>query len=242
MPQVFPQVNIYLMYGLTEAFRSTFLAPAKFEAKMGAIGQAIPGNEVFIVKPGVGLAKPGEEGELVHRGPLVSMGYWGRPEVTREKIRPCPELASLIGNEPVVFSGDTVRIDADGDLWFVARNDAMIKTSGFRVSPDEVEDLVSRSGLVEDVVAFAVDDDELGQVVHVAVTPFPGVGKERLMQHCRAVMPPYMLPRELHLWDGSMPRTSSGKLSRPEVVRGCKERMSGPALQPGAGADNMEEV
>ena len=133
------------MYGLTEAFRSTFLPPEKFAAKKGSIGRAIPGAEVHVVREGIGIAGPGEQGELVHRGPLVSLGYWGRPDVTAEKIRPCPELG--IGDEPVVWSGDTVRVDADGDLWFVGRTDAMIKTSGFRLSPDEVEDLVCRSGL-----------------------------------------------------------------------------------------------
>lgn len=221
MPDAFPGVDIYLMYGLTEAFRSTFLPPDKFRRKMGAIGRAIPGAETYVVKHGHGVAGPGEQGELVHRGPLVSMGYWGKPEITGEKIKPCPELAHLIGDEPVVYSGDTVRIDEDGDYWFVSRNDAMIKTSGFRVSPDEIEDLVCRSGIVGDAVAFGRDDDELGQVVHVAVSPLAGFEEAALMTHCRRAMPHYMVPRAIHVWHEPMPRTSSGKLARPDVVRGC---------------------
>ena len=218
MPQVFAGADLYLMYGLTKSFRSTYLRPEKFSSKMGAIGQAIPGAEVYVIKPGEGIAGPGEQGELVHRGPLVSMGYWGRPEATREKIRACPELASLIGEEPVVYSGDTVRVDADGDLWFIGRNDAMIKTSGMRLSPDEVEDLVYRSGLVADAVAYGVEDDALGQAVHVAVAPLDGFCEATLLKHCRRVMPHYMLPQKIQVWREAMPRSSSGKLARPEII------------------------
>jgi acyl-CoA synthetase (AMP-forming)/AMP-acid ligase II len=221
MPEVLPDTRVYLMYGLTEAFRSTYLAPDRFVRKMGAIGQAIPGSQVHVIKHGVGVAGPGEQGELVHRGPLVSMGYWKRHDATAEKIRPCPELAELIGDEPVVYSGDTVRIDEDGDLWFVSRSDALIKSSGFRVSPDDVEDLVHRSGLAADVVAFGVADELLGQTVHVAASLLPGASTEALMAHCRAVMPGYMVPRQIHVWPDPMPRTASGKLARPQVIAHC---------------------
>lgn len=229
LPAVFPGVEVFLMYGLTESFRSTFLPPASFATKMGSIGRAIPGAEVYVIRPGEGIAGPGEQGELVHRGPLVSLGYWGRPDATAEKIRPCAELAHLIGDEPVVWSGDTVRVDADGDFWFVARADAMIKTSGFRLSPDEVEDLLCRSGLVADAVAFGVDDDEFGQVVHVAVAPIGGFDPAALVAHSRKAMPSYMVPRRFHLWDGTMPRTASGKLDRPEITRTCRAILAAEA-------------
>jgi acyl-coenzyme A synthetase/AMP-(fatty) acid ligase len=110
-------------------------------------------------------------------------------------------------------------VDEDGDLWFVSRNDAMIKTSGFRLSPDEVEDLVCRSNMVGDVVAFGVADDLLGQAVHVSVTPLPNFELAALLAHCRAVMPGYMVPKRVHVWPDAMPRTASGKLARPEVIR-----------------------
>jgi acyl-CoA ligase (AMP-forming) (exosortase A-associated) len=227
IPSALPGVDVYLMYGLTEAFRSTYLAPHKFKTKMGSIGQAIPGAEIYVIKHGVGVAHHGEEGELVHRGPLVSLGYWERPEATRDKIRPCPELASLLGNEPVVYSGDIVKVDDEGDLWFVGRNDAMIKTSGFRLSPEEVEDHVSRSGLVGDVVAFGVEDDLLGESVHVAITPLQDLDRPALLKHCRSTMPHYMVPKEVHVWRNAMPRTASGKLSRPDVVRICRASIAG---------------
>ena len=226
IPRLFPDVDVYLMYGLTEAFRSTYLSPEKFQRKMGAIGQAIPGAEVYVIKHGEGIAHPGEQGELVHRGPLVSLGYWGKPEVTEQKIRPCPELWHLIGDEPVVYSGDIVRVDADGDLWFIGRNDAMIKTNGFRVSPDEIEDLVCRSGVIAEAVAFGVEHEDLGQAVHVAILPVGNFDEEALLLYCRRAMPSYMVPRRFHIWPESMPRTSSGKIARPDVVRLCREWMS----------------
>ncbi|WP_246082570.1 AMP-binding protein [Rubellimicrobium rubrum] len=222
MPAVFPGVDIYLMYGLTEAFRSTFLPPEKFSQKMGSIGQAVPNAQVFVVKHGAGLAGPGEQGELVHAGPLVSLGYWQRPDLTTQKIRPCPELSDLIGDAPVVYSGDLVRVDEDGDLWFVGRMDDMIKTSGFRLSPTEVEDLVSRSGLAADIVAYGVEDDDLGQVVHVALTPLDGFSGAAMMAYCRRAMPHYMVPRRIQPWAGPMPRTASGKLDRPQVISRSK--------------------
>ncbi len=227
MSAALPNVQVYLMYGLTEAFRSTYLAPERFEAKLGSIGQAIPNVETFVIVPGKGVAEPGEEGELVHRGSLISRGYWNKPDATAAKIRPCPELQTLIGDEQVVYSGDRVRIDADGDMWFVGRADAMIKSMGFRLSPTEVEEIVHKSGLVQEVVAFGVDDDLAGSVVHLSVAnPGATIDADALMAHCRAHMPHYMIPKQIHPWPGEMPRTASGKIDIPAVVRTIKQRLS----------------
>ncbi len=237
MPKLLPGTQIFLMYGLTEAFRSTYLPPDKFARKMGAIGRAIPHAEVYVIKPGLGIAGLGETGELVHRGPLVSQGYWNRPEATAEKIRPCPELKELIGDEPVVYSGDVVRVDEDGDLWFVGRNDSLIKTSGYRVSPDDVEDLVHGSGIATDVVAFGVEDALLGQSIHVAISLLPGATLNQLLAHCRTVMPSYMVPQSIHVWPAAMPRTASGKLARQDVIRGCRGAPPEPVIPDLQGAE-----
>ena len=221
MPKVFPGVEIYLMYGLTEAFRSTYLPPELYEKKMGSMGRAIPNVETFIVDDEIGVSGPGQQGELVHRGSLVSLGYWGRPDITAEKIKPCPQLKDLFGDEKVCYSGDLVRIDEDGDYWFVSRKDAMIKSSGFRISPTEIEDVISKSGTVGHVVAFGAPDEMLGQAVEAVVTPIEGqnLDMDQLMAYCRDNMPNYMAPRKIHLWDGEMPRTGSGKLDRPTITK-----------------------
>jgi acyl-CoA synthetase (AMP-forming)/AMP-acid ligase II len=229
MPSVFPGVDIYLMYGLTEAFRSTYLPPNRFHDKKGSIGRAVPHADIHVVKPGLGLAGPGEQGELVHAGPLVSMGYWERPEATAERIRPCAELGHLIGDTPVVWSGDLVRVDEDGDLWFVGRMDDMIKTMGFRLSPTEVEDAAARTGLVVEAVAFAMDHPEMGQAVQLACVLKDKADAAALRAACRKVMAPYMIPQNFYAWPGAMPRTASGKLDRPAIIAACRNG-SLPAL------------
>lgn len=220
MPSVFPGTKVYLMYGLTEAFRSTFLEPEMFHEKMGSIGKAIPNVEVFVVDHDQGLCGPGEQGELLHRGSLISAGYWGQPEETAAKIKPCPHLAHLIGDEKVLYSGDIVRLDGDGYLWFVSRADAMIKCSGFRVSPSEIEDTIYQSSLVRHVVAFGVADELKGQVVHVVVSSPAShpVNVEQLLHYCRRHMPAYMVPHRIHQWPGEMPKTGSGKIDRVTVI------------------------
>ncbi len=225
MPRVFAQSKIVLMYGLSEAFRSTYLRPELFHAKKGSIGKAIPNAETYVIDPAIGVCGPGQQGELVHRGSLVSLGYWGKPEATAEKIKPCPQLAHLIGDEKVVYSGDIVRIDEDGLYWFVGRRDAMIKASGFRISPTEVEDIVFHSGLVSDVVAFGTPDEVSGQVVEIAVTTANGTAVDvpALLRHCVRQMPSYMVPRKVHQWQGEFPRTGSGKVDRPRVVHAYED-------------------
>jgi len=228
MPGLFPGVEIFLMYGLTEAFRSTYLPPHLFKTKMGSIGRAIPNTEIFVVDAEKGICGPGEQGELLHRGGLISGGYWNNPAATEEKIKVNKHLRPLIGDEKVVHSGDIVRVDEDGYLWFVSRMDTMIKCSGYRLSPTEVEEIVSgHAGVIENV-AFGVDDDELGQVVHVAVgVAVEGDFKvEDLHQFCVKKMPSYMVPRKIHTFDGNMPRTSSGKIDRPAVIKQCLESLA----------------
>lgn len=229
LPSLLPSVRIHLMYGLTEAFRSTSLHPDRVTQKLGSMGTAVPNVETFVVVPGRGLAKPGEHGELVHRGSFISQGYWGRPEQTEERIRPATELPQLPKHEKVVWSGDIVRADADGDLWFVGRSDAMIKTMGFRLSPTEVEDIVFRSGLATQVVAFGVPDEVAGQVVEICVSHQSGtVDTAAILAHARAHMPHYMVPRRIHVWPAEMPRTASGKIDVPTVVKGCSNRHDVP--------------
>jgi acyl-CoA ligase (AMP-forming) (exosortase A-associated) len=230
MPKFFPGAGIFLMYGLTEAFRSTYLPPELFKSKTGSIGKAIPNVEVYVVNEH-GICGPGESGELVHRGSLISMGYWANPAATAEKIKPCPQLRALIGEEKVCYSGDTVRIDEDGYLWFVGRNDSLIKCSSVRLSPTEVEDFMYQSQLIGDAVAFGVADEELGQAVHVAVSArgAEAIDTDGLNLFCRRNMPHYMVPRRVHVWPGVMPRTASGKIDRPTVIESCMQSLGQPA-------------
>ncbi len=227
LPRVFPGVEINLTYGLTEAFRSMLLPPDRYHDKMGSFGKPVANVDVFVVDPVKGLCGPGETGELIHRGTLLTKGYWENPEATAERMRPCEALRPLIGDELVHYSGDLVRIDEEGFYWFVGREDAMIKTSGYRMSPTEIEEIVYESGLVTNAVAFGATDDEmLGQGVYLAVARDSGpVDLAALEAHCRREMPHYMVPRRIHAWDGAMPRTANGKIDRQAVIAG-----SGPTV------------
>ena len=143
-----PETNIYLMYGLTEAFRSTYLPPDEIDQKPGSIGKAIPNAEVMVLKDDGSPCTPGETGELVHRGPLVALGYWNNPEKTAKRFKPLPSPNGGATEEIVVWSGDKVRMDEEGYLYFIGREDEMIKVSGYRISPTEIEEVLYKSGLI----------------------------------------------------------------------------------------------
>ena len=218
MREMFPVAEIFPMYGLTEAFRSTYLDPALVDEHPDSIGTAIPFAEVMVLRPDGTGTDAGEAGELVHAGPLVAAGYWNDPVRTAERFRPAP-AGSLHGGT-AVWSGDTVRRDEAGLLYFVSREDAMIKTSGNRVSPTEVEEAALSSGLVAEAVAMGVPDDRLGQAIALILRPAPPRGREveaELRNHLRRELPNVMQPSFL-LWREEMPRSPNGKLDR-EALR-----------------------
>jgi acyl-CoA ligase (AMP-forming) (exosortase A-associated) len=212
---IFPQAKPYLMYGLTEAFRSTYLDPAEVDRRPDSIGKAIPNAEILVVREDGSECDPGEHGELVHRGALVAMGYWGDPARTAERFKPVPSRDDAICvSETAVFSGDLVRRDEDGFLYFVGRKDEMIKTSGYRVSPTEIEEVAYGTGLVGDAVALGVDDERLGQHIVLAVSPANGrLEPEELLQELRRQLPLYMVPKQVVVRP-SLPRSPNNKFDR----------------------------
>ena len=174
---IFPQAKPFLMYGLTEAFRSTYLNPSEVDRRPDSIGKAIPNAEIVVVGRDGEVCGPGEEGELVHRGALVAMGYWNDRERTAERFRAAPgRQKELPLEEKAVWSGDTVRTDEEGFLYFVGRSDGMIKASGYRVSATEIEEAVLAMANVEEAVAVGVPHPELGQAIVLIVTPAHGTG------------------------------------------------------------------
>ena len=216
---VLPKADLFLMYGLTEAFRSTYLPPQELARRPGSMGRAIPNAEVLVVRPDGSLCEADEPGELVHRGALVSLGYWNDPVKTAERFRPAPgQDPALPLTELAVWSGDTVRRDADGYLYFIGRSDDMIKVSGYRVSPSEVEEAVHASGLVEEAVAFGVPHPALGQgIVLLAVAREPGLTAAALQKECQRRLPAWMVPAHIALHPGPLPRNPNGKFDRPSL-------------------------
>ena len=216
-----PNVRPFLMYGLTEAFRSTYLPPSEVDRRPGSMGKAIPNAEILVVHPDGTPCKPGESGELVHRGSLVGLGYWNDPEKTAERYKPVPgQLAGLVLTELAVWSGDTVRIDEDGFLYFLGRRDEMIKTSGYRVSPSEVEEALYRSGLVAEAVALGVPHPTLGHAIVVVAVAGPGApasGADALIADCRRRLPAYMVPAHV-AWRDALPKNANGKFDRAALA------------------------
>jgi acyl-CoA ligase (AMP-forming) (exosortase A-associated) len=208
MREVFPAADIYSMYGLTEAFRSTYLEPALLDTHPESMGRAIPFAEIMVID---GEGREAEEGELVHVGPLVAQGYWQDPERTAERFKPAPTGSAYGGM--AVWSGDRVRRDAEGLLYFVGREDGMIKTSGNRVSPTEVEEAVVASGYAAEAVALGLPDPRLGEAIALVLRPDRSGDEPALRAWLRQQLPNFMQPGPI-LWRDELPRSPNGKLDR----------------------------
>jgi len=210
-----PETRIFLMYGLTEAFRSTYLPPEEVDERPESMGKAIPNAEVRVVREDGTECEPGEPGELVHRGPLVALGYWNDPARTAERFRPAPGLPDgLPRPEIAVWSGDQVYRDEAGYLYFVGRQDEMIKSSGYRISPTEIEEVAYGHGGMAQAVALGVEHPALGQTIVLVVEATESdVGEESLLTHCRQHLPPFMLPQTIRV-RAELPRNANGKIDR----------------------------
>ncbi|MTV36424.1 acyl-CoA ligase (AMP-forming), exosortase A system-associated [Duganella radicis] len=219
-----PHVQIYLMYGLTEAFRSTYLAPEQLDIRPDSIGKAIPNAEILVLRPDGSSCAPNEPGELVHRGALVSMGYWNDVARTAERFRHLPPRDGLPLAELAVWSGDTVRADDEGYLYFIGRSDDMIKTSGYRVSPAEVEEVAYASGLVTEVAAFGVPHPLLGQSI-VLVAVGDALDGDAVLAACKRGLPAYMLPARIEMRNRPLPRNPNGKIDRKLLAQELEVRV-----------------
>ena len=218
--EILPDTRIFLMYGLTEAFRSTFLPPDEIDRRPTSIGKAIPECEVFPLTSDGRRAGPGEPGILVHRGPTVSLGYWKRPEDTARVLRPNPLRDPAHVGEIVCWSGDLVYEDEEGYLYFVGRQDAMIKSAGYRISPTEVEDALMATRAFRQVAAIALPDDWLGQrLVAVAVAQADAVAVDTaaVLKSVATELPAHMVPSRIDMVR-SLPTTPNGKVDYKALV------------------------
>jgi acyl-CoA ligase (AMP-forming) (exosortase A-associated) len=215
-----PSVKVFLMYGLTEAFRSTYLPPTELDKHPDSIGRAIPNAEIMVVRADGAPCDIDEPGELVHRGALVSLGYWNDPDKTAERFKPAPgQNGALPITELAVWSGDTVRMDEEGLIYFIGRNDDMIKVSGYRVSPTEVEEVLHATGMVSEVAAFGVAHPTFGQAIVAIACPkteCTDIDKlsNALLKYCQQNLPAYMVPTRITIQHNALPRNHNGKIDR----------------------------
>ena len=218
LTSIFPQADLYPMYGLTEAFRSTYLDPALVDKHPTSMGKAIPFAEILVIDDGDDPAGPGEEGELVHCGPLVAQGYWQDPERTAERFRPAPTQSTYGGT--AVWSGDRVIREENGLLYFVGRRDAMIKSAGNRISPQEIEEAAIATDLVAEAVALGIPDKRLGHAIHLVVRG--NSDSKTLAKALKQELPNFMQPQVIH-WRDKMPLNPNGKIDRNAILRELTE-------------------
>lgn len=215
-----PDSRFFLMYGLTEAFRSTYLPPEQIDIRPDSMGKAIPNAEILVVREDGSLCDAHEPGELVHRGSLVSLGYWNDPTTTAARFKPAPgHTPQLPLTEIAVWSGDTVTRDEEGYLYFVGRKDDMIKTSGYRVSPTEIEEVVYASGLAKEAAALGIEHDALGQAVVVVVSSDApeSFDSQAIINVCKAQLPNFMIPAKVIALP-TLPRNPNGKIDRKALI------------------------
>jgi len=219
--QKVPNSQFFLMYGLTEAFRSTYLPPEQIDKRPDSMGKAIPNAEVLVVREDGSPCAPHEPGELVHKGSLVAMGYWNDPIKTSERFKPAPnQLPELPLTEIAVWSGDQVSMDEEGYFYFVGRKDDMIKTSGYRVSPTEIEEVIYASGQAKEAAALGINHPSLGQAIVVVIKPehTNTFNEQELIAECKRQLPNFMVPAKT-IALSELPKNPNGKIDRKQLTQ-----------------------
>lgn len=223
LQQSLPDTDIFLMYGLTEAFRSTYLPPDQVTTRPESMGKAIPNAEILVVREDGSECAPGEPGELVHRGALVAQGYWNDPEKSAERFKPCPsQLSEIPLTEIAVWSGDQVKKDDEGYLYFISRKDEMIKTSGYRVSPTEIEEVIYSLKMVNEVAALGLTHPALGQAILLVIAGDENTDREAILKHCQKELPNFMIPQAIEV-KSALPRNQNGKIDRKTLSTEYKD-------------------
>ena len=208
--QIFPDVRIYSMYGLTECKRVSYLPPEELGRRPQSVGTGMPNEEVWIVDENHHRVGPGIVGELVVRGSNVMRGYWGLPEETERALRP-----GRYPGEKVLFTGDLFRMDEDGYLYFVGRKDDMIKTKGERVGPREIENCLYEIKEVAEAAVIGIPDDILGQAIKAYVAFGDGhvISEQDIIRHCRKNLEDFAIPKAVQFMK-TLPKTPNGKIDK----------------------------
>lgn len=224
--QLFPTTKLFLMYGLTEAFRSTYLDPDEVDRRPDSIGKAIPNVWVEVINKNGKLCEAGEVGELIHGGACVTKGYWNNPEMTARVFRPNPILPKENQFlDRVVYSGDLVKKDQEGFLYYVGRKDAMIKKEGYRVSPTEVEELLMGHQDVFEAVTCGMEYETAKNEIVALVTAKREIDVKELYTFCRQRAPEYLIPDRILVMD-QFAKTETGKIDRPKVIKEAHAKLA----------------
>jgi len=221
----FPRTDIIVMYGLTESFRSTYLPFAEMTRRPGSIGKAVPEVEILVLDKDGERCKPGEKGELVHRGAFVTYGYLNNPELNAKKFIQLNMGTKGCLPERAVRSGDQVSMDEDGFIYFHGRMDQQIKSSGYRISPDEVAQAVLSTPGLSQAVVFGLPDEALGEAIHVAYETYNQEEVEiiEIKRHAKTSLASYAIPHHYHFYE-KIPLNANGKVDVTKLKRDVSGR------------------
>ena len=217
--EMFPDINIYSMFGLTECKRVCYLPPEQIDIRPDSVGKAMPNCATSILDPDDRPITPGQIGELVIEGPNVMAGYWRDPELTAKTYRTDPETGTRR-----LYSGDYFKEDSEGYLYFLGRKDDMIKTRGERVSPKEIENSLSQMPAVAEIAVIGVPDETLGQAPKAFIVKdrTGTITETDVMKYAAANMESFMVPKYVEFLD-SLPKTPNGKIDKKELKKREKE-------------------
>ena len=194
-------------YGLTETSPAVCINPLTVTEFSGSIGVPVPSTEVSIQDEQGNLLPVGESGEMCVRGPQVMKGYWQRPE----------ETAKVISEDGWLRTGDVAQMDESGFVRIVDRLKDMILVSGFNVFPNEIEEVIASHEGVLEVGVIGEVDPERGEVVKaVIVKKDPALTEALVIEHCRANLTAYKVPKLIEFRD-ELPKSNVGKILRREL-------------------------
>ena len=200
-----PGARIFVMYGQTEATaRLSYLPPERLDDKLGSVGVAIPGVELAVFRADGKQANPKEVGEIVARGPNVMQGYLDDAVSTRDALV-----------DGWLHTGDMGHFDDEGFLYIDGRAVEMIKVGAYRVSPQEIEEVIAGIRGVAEVGVTAVPDELLGQAIKAVVVLRNGelLDIRSVKAHCRKHLAIYKVPKIVE-FAGALPYTATGKVQR----------------------------
>ncbi|MFS1904612.1 class I adenylate-forming enzyme family protein (plasmid) [Vibrio lentus] len=205
---LFPSARMFSMYGLTECHRCTYLPPHQLSLHKDSVGIAIPNTELWIVDEHGQAHTHNATGELVIRGDTVMVGYWKNPDKTAEKLKPGP-----YGTEHVLYTGDLCRLDEKGYLYFVGRQDEILKSCGEKVAPKEVERIIYQYPDVHQVAVVGSPHPVYGDEIVAWVESDKSLDEATIKRWCKSKLESYMVPHRVSIRN-SLPRNSNGKIDK----------------------------
>jgi len=215
--KLFSNAAFYSMHGLTEAFRSAYLDPSQIEIRPDSIGKAIPDVELYVINEDGKECAVREVGELIHRGGYIYRGFWNTPEQNAQRFKSIQILKDVINlegqlnDEIVVASGDYVYKDEEGYFYFVSRHDDMIKTRGFRVSPLEIESVVSKNiSQIDACAVFSVENKLIEEEIIMVYSSKSEIPTNEILFELKKHLASYMIPSRI-IYKKSLPLVQSDK-------------------------------